>query len=293
MSNASHRVIVLLAAYNGMAFIEEQLQSILKQKCVDVTVFISVDLSSDGTYEWCSDYAQHNHRINVLPYGEKFGGAAPNFYRLIRDVDFSKVDYVALSDQDDIWLEDKLITACKQIEKKSIDGYSSNVRAFWDSGREILINKAQPQRKYDYLFEAAGPGCTYVMRKKPLSEFKQILISEKQQANQVTLHDWFIYAFFRVNGYQWFIDPDYKMRYRQHDGNQIGINKGWKARFKRFTLMRSGWYKQQILNISRLIGVQSSILNSRWDALKNINQTRRKWQDRIWLFFIVLVGMLN
>lgn len=49
MSSVFPKVAVLLAAYNGMAWIEAQLDSILKQANVCVSVFISVDTSSDGT----------------------------------------------------------------------------------------------------------------------------------------------------------------------------------------------------------------------------------------------------
>ena len=61
-------IAVLLAAYNGMQWIEEQIDSILNQRNVDVTIFISVDLSTDGTYEWCQALQKKNPRIVVLPY---------------------------------------------------------------------------------------------------------------------------------------------------------------------------------------------------------------------------------
>ena len=193
------KVAVLLAAYNGMAFIQAQLESVLKQKDVLVSVFISVDKSSDNTFEWCNEFSMNDSRVSVLPYGEQFGGAAPNFFRLIRDVDFADFDLVALSDQDDIWLEDKLITAYYSMKKNNVDAYSSNVMAFWDDGQQAIIDKAQAQRKYDYLFEAAGPGCTYVLASLPLQKFKENLLKKKQLVNQITLHDWLIYAFFRAN----------------------------------------------------------------------------------------------
>jgi len=290
--NLSHpKFAVLLAAYNGMAFIEEQVQSILEQKNVSVILFISVDLSSDGTYEWCCDFADKDSRITVLPYGEKFGGAAPNFYRLIREVDFSDFDYAALSDQDDIWLEDKLFTAYSVLKENEWQAYSSNVMAFWDDGRELLIDKAQPQRKYDYLFEAAGPGCTYVFSVEILNHFKKHLISTWQLVEQITLHDWLIYAFFRANDYRWYIDKDYKMLYRQHYDNQVGINKGVVAARKRFKLLKNGWYRKQVINISLFLQKDATTFNSRWLLLKNINQLRRKLSDRIFLFFIALVGL--
>jgi rhamnosyltransferase len=284
------RVAVLLAAYNGIKWIEEQVSTILNQENVFVHVFISVDLSSDNTYERCMRLAEISQNITVLKYGERFGGAASNFYRLIKDVDFSTFEYVALADQDDIWLDDKLITACTRIRKEELAAYSGNVLAFWIDGRERLIDKAQPQREYDYLFEAAGPGCSYVLRTEPLFEFKKLLISHWQQANQVALHDWFIYAFFRENGYQWFIDSEYKLRYRQHDDNQVGVNKGWRAAIKRLKLFKNSWYKQQVVLISELIDIKNINFDSRWIVLKNIRKLRRRWQDRAILFILVLAG---
>ncbi|MCK5666577.1 MAG: glycosyltransferase family 2 protein, partial [Thiotrichaceae bacterium] len=84
MSEKRPRVAILLAAYNGMAFIALQLQSILHQQGVDLRIFISVDLSTDDTYNWCCHFANNQPKVTVLPYGERFGGAAVNFYRLIK-----------------------------------------------------------------------------------------------------------------------------------------------------------------------------------------------------------------
>ncbi|MBT5490947.1 glycosyltransferase, partial [bacterium] len=103
-----------------MEWIEEQVASISSQKNTSIEIFISVDLSNDKTYEWCQNLARNNSYIKVLPYGERFGGAAKNFYRLIRDVDFSYFDYIALSDQDDIWDSDKLHHAISVIEKDNL-----------------------------------------------------------------------------------------------------------------------------------------------------------------------------
>ncbi len=284
-------VAVILAAYNGTAFLEQQICSINNQVNVEVHIYLSVDLSSDGTDKLCAYLASENGNITILPYGDSFGGAAPNFFRLIRDVDFSGYDYVALADQDDIWLEDKLIMACTQIEKEDLAAYSSNVLAFWDDGRKKLINKAQPQRRYDYLFEAAGPGCSYVLRVEPLLKFKNLLVQNEDKIKKVALHDWLIYAFFRSKNYSWFIDPNYRLLYRQHDDNQVGVNKGWHAALKRIKLFHSGWYREQVMLISELVNFNDVDFNKQWQLLKNISQLRRRWQDRAILFVLVLVGL--
>ena len=132
MINSFPNVAILLAAYNGTQWVDEQLSTILIQLDVVVHVFISVDLSTDNTYEWCKQLETSNHNVTVLGYGERFGGAAKNFYRLIKEVDFSSFDYVALSDQDDIWLPSKLTHAVKLITTKKLDAFSSDVVAFWE-----------------------------------------------------------------------------------------------------------------------------------------------------------------
>ncbi len=291
MNDHQARIAVLLTVYNGRAFIEEQLQSILQQQGVKLHIFISVDLSTDDSYQWCCSFADKYTQITVLPYGQRFGGAAVNFYRLIKEVDFSGFDFMALSDQDDKWLGDKLLTACTKLKDEKYDAYSGNVMAFWEDGRQHLINKAYPQRKYDYLFEAAGPGCTYVLRTEPMLLFKQLIISKWQLAKQVGLHDWFIYAFFRTKGFLWYIDPNFKLLYRQHTENQVGINKGWRARFKRLALLRNGWCKQQVINISNLVDNQSLDVHSKLTILKNTGLLRRRFRDRCILFFIALTGL--
>jgi rhamnosyltransferase len=88
------------------------------------------------------------------------------------------------------------------------DAYSSNVTAFWPDGTTHVLNKAQPQVTWDYLFEAAGPGCTYVFSKRLASQLKRVLYDNWDVIQSITLHDWFCYGYARANGYQWFIDSE-------------------------------------------------------------------------------------
>ena len=245
-----------LAAFNGIRWVAEQLDSILVQVGVDLTVFVSVDQSSDGTEEWFERRASGDPRIVVLPRGQRFGGAARNFFRLLRDVDFARYDYVSFSDQDDIWHDGKLRRAHDLIEKTGSDGYSGNVIAFWASGRRRLIRKSQPQRKWDFLFEAAGPGCTYVIKAEVARRLQAMLRERRADVDAVMLHDWLIYAFARANGYRWIIDEEPWMSYRQHTGNQVGINRGWAALQRRVqTVLFEGGAEQPAL-IAQLVGLE-------------------------------------
>ena len=94
------RFVVCLAAYNGTAYIAEQIQSILDQKGVELDLFVSVDASTDGTENLLAEWAQSEPRLILLPFGEHFGGAGPNFYRLLRDIELAEFDYLSFADQD-------------------------------------------------------------------------------------------------------------------------------------------------------------------------------------------------
>ena len=288
--NNSPSIAVLLAAYNGMEWIEEQVASISSQKNTSIQIFISVDLSNDKTYEWCQNLARNNSYIKVLPYGERFGGAAKNFYRLIRDVDFSYFDYIALSDQDDIWDSDKLHHAISVIEKDNLDGYSGNVIAFWSDGQERLVKKNFPQKRFDYFFEAAGPGCTYVFKQQAIQKFKKFLIKNWTKVNLVESHDWMIYAYFRSQGMKWKIDSKSLMRYRQHDNNQVGLNYGLKAYLIRSKKIKAKWYRNEVQKIIYLLNGRSSqdISLKKLFLTKNFWHLRRRPRDAIFLLFIII-----
>jgi len=290
--NSIESIAVLLAAYNGMEYIDEQLKSIFTQENIAVQVFISVDLSTDGTYEYCKDLEKKDKRITVLEYGEIFGGAGKNFFRLIRVVDFSSFDYVAFADQDDIWLPTKLSKAVSMIEKKNVGAYSSDITAFWPDGRKALIKKSYPQRKYDYLFEAAGPGCTYVFKSSSLACFKLFLIANEKEVNQVRMHDWMIYAFFRANDMQWHIDDFSSMLYRQHASNQVGSNSGFLAMKKRFMMIQNHWYRNEVEKITHLLSKYNSDFSlDRLYLLKHWHELRRKSRERWVLLFFILFGV--
>ncbi|MFV3382739.1 glycosyltransferase family 2 protein [Pseudomonas sp. NY15354] len=290
MSENVPRVAVLLAAYNGMAWIEEQLDSILAQTHVNVSVYISVDPSTDGTEAWCSARAVGNPCVQLLPVAGPFGGAARNFFRLVRDVNFSTFDYVSFSDQDDIWYPDKLKRAVARLRADGLDAYSSNVVAFWPDGRRLLVDKAQPLVKWDYLFEAAGPGCTYVLTQSLATAFKDAVVARWGEVQGVSLHDWFCYAFARSAGFKWFIDPVPGMDYRQHAKNQVGVNAGAGSAVSRLRQVVDGWWFSQVKLISELTTVPSRAvsrrpgLSGRMSFVKlalRMRQCRRRQRDQL------------
>ena len=290
------KVLVLLAAYNGKKWILEQINSILAQRGVDISILISVDKSSDGTEEFVEELANNNEKITFLPMGSVYGGAAKNFFRLIIEADVTGFDYISFSDQDDIWLDDKLMTAVEHLSRN--DFYSSNVTAFWEDGRNSNIIKSQPLVEFDYLFEAAGPGCTYVMSKHRFNQLRNFIINNKTSVLDFCLHDWFIYAYARNHNLKWYIDSKPGMLYRQHDSNQVGANDSLKAMVKRFNLIKNKWYRLEIAKLINIFSLDNSFIHKALQKgylgnlylLINVRKLRRRLRDRIMLGVALLIN---
>ncbi|MDD2556744.1 MAG: glycosyl transferase family 2 [Desulfuromonas sp.] len=294
------KVAVLLAAYNGRRWIAEQLDTILAQRGVEVTLFISIDPSTDGTAAYLHERAKTDTRIKILPELAPSGCAARNFYRLICDVNLHSFEFISLADQDDCWNTKKLARACEIIQRNGVEAYSSDVTAFWPSGREKKLEKAQPQQELDFLFEAAGPGCTYVFEQQFALALQQFLNRYRAEVDTIIAHDWLFYAFCRSHGYQWFIDTISLIRYRQHGRNELGANSGVAGALRRLRLLRSGWYRSQAEQIAATCGMMNNPLvaellaqgwRGRLAVVQHINKLRRRVRDRFLLVLFSLLGL--
>lgn len=293
MSTVTHpvpHVVVCLAAFNGLRYLPQQLDSILSQEGVGVTVVASVDRSSDGTETWLAAQQDKDPRVALLPVGGVFGGAARNFFRLLRDGDFAGCDYVAYADQDDIWLPGKLRRACESLAAQGADGYSSDVIAFWNSGKSLYIKKSFPQRRWDFLFESAGPGCTFVLSQRLALQLQANVRQAGESLEDVGLHDWYTYAFARAHGFRWIIDDYAGLMYRQHDGNQVGVNAGWAAFAWRARQVLNGWGLSQARLTASLVGLADHAFvagwshGGRWHSFMlalQASQCRRRPRDRM------------
>lgn len=293
------RLLVVLAAFNGTLFLPKQIESILAQQGTQVDIVISVDRSTDGTEAMVESLVKVNPQISALPFDQVFGGAAPNFFRLLREVDLSRYDYLAFADQDDIWLPEKLLRAHQRLTETGAAGYSSNVIAFWPSGKQVVVQKALPQKRWDFLFEGPGPGCTFVLN-KALAQACQTLARQQAEAlTPLVFHDWFIYAFARAKGHHWVIDPQPGMLYRQHGDNQVGVNSGLKPLLRRVAKIGNGWGFAQACLTAELVGLASDHFVASWIRGQRLGllrlalhsaQCRRRVGDRL-LFALSCVWM--
>lgn len=100
---------ICVATYNGEQYIEQQLRSILEQIAPEDEVIVSDDGSTDGTLARIQ--ALKDKRIRVVSHPHV--GATQSFYIAL---DQAKGDYIFLSDQDDVWLEQKVARSIEVLQ---------------------------------------------------------------------------------------------------------------------------------------------------------------------------------
>lgn len=291
------KIAVVLPCYNSSQFLIDQVDSIMKQEGVSVHLYLSDDLSSDNTIKLMYQIKNtYKSSITILKNQTKFGKAGKHFYHLIKKVPLSSYDYLALSDHDDIWQRDKLLCAIN-ILNNDFHGYSSSFIALYGNNIEKYVNKAYPQKKYDFLFESPGPGSTFVLKKELARDLQKFI--SKSNVDNFIYHDWLIYAFARSRDFKWYIDPRPSIFYRQHRQNEFGVNLGLKAYCKRFKLVSSGWWLNQVQLLCKLLETQSSkefereYFKSKMSQLKLLFiavHCRRRFLHTIFFIFFILIS---
>jgi glycosyltransferase involved in cell wall biosynthesis len=104
---------VVLAAYDGERFIDAQLDSIIPQLAHDDEVIVSDDASSDGTIRTVR--RRNDPRIKVVCNSNRVG-YVKNFERAIS---CARGEYIIFSDQDDVWLPNRITTVCSALDRKA------------------------------------------------------------------------------------------------------------------------------------------------------------------------------
>lgn len=105
-ASAAHKplITVILATYNGEKYLQEQLDSVLQQSYTNIEVVMVDDGSTDNTWNLIQTFAAQDARIRPFR-NEKNLGYIRNFER---GCQLAAGDYIALCDQDDYWLPEKL-----------------------------------------------------------------------------------------------------------------------------------------------------------------------------------------
>lgn len=225
------KVCVLMSTYNGEAFVEEQIESILKQKGVELCLVVRDDGSSDGTLDILERYKKKG--LLDYSYGENLGYAG-SFMRLLKNA--PQCDYYAFSDQDDIWLDEKLAKAVRLLKEVSSNKklYCSNLQLYLN-GRPIGLMRPHNTTTDEYrcLNSSICTGCTVVID----GALRDVVI--ENQPKGIKVHDLWLFHTALFLG-QFVYDDNAYIFYRQHQGNQIGAKYSfWSKLKKRFKSLKT------------------------------------------------------
>lgn len=109
-------VSVVMCTYNGEKYLREQMDSILAQTYPIHEIIVCDDCSTDGTMNILQEYATKFPFIKVHR-NTRNKGCNQNFHDIFYQVS-KKVDYIAISDQDDIWFPEKIGKLVQLIKRK-------------------------------------------------------------------------------------------------------------------------------------------------------------------------------
>ena len=209
-------ISVCLASYNGEKYIKEQVDSILAQLSGDDELIVSDDGSNDQTLKILHDY--NDNRIKI--YHHSYTGKSKRIGDIVscnfeNALKYAKGDYIFLSDQDDIWLPNKVTTMVKALEKVCVA--CSNAWLLTSGNicvcTELLYDGRNPLNNY-ILKSGKYYGCCMAFRKECLDYLLPF-------PNPMPLHDAWIGLLPEIVGGAIFIDEPL-IYYRRHGENLSG-----------------------------------------------------------------------
>ena len=223
------KTAVLLAAYNGSAYLPGLLDSLAGQTDPDFTVLMQDDGSADSTPELLRSFSERDSRFVFAGEQGKHLGAAGNFISLIRQ---AEADYILLSDQDDIWEPDK-ISILKQAMQDMEARYGAETPLLVHSDCSLIDGAGNSIGDSFFRHQGWSPsavslpellvqnnvtGCTLIM-----NAALRKLVAGHAKAKELFMHDWFIALTAASFGQVTFVNKPLT-RYRQHEGNKIGAS---------------------------------------------------------------------
>lgn len=205
------RVSVLMSTYNGERYLREQLDSILTQRDIELSIHIRDDGSTDNTVSIIKEYSK-NHNNIYLVTGDNIGYKR-SFMELVYSVGES--DFYAFSDQDDVWDERKLIVMTDKLKRHvGIPALCYSEVTFLDEELHSIVGGHQkqgaPPTKMKNLFQTFSQGSAMVFNHELMKLVKMYRI--KQDLS----HDFWIPLLCNFLGVFVYVDEPYT-KYRKHN----------------------------------------------------------------------------
>lgn len=228
-TDRSSTVEVLLATYNGERFLRQQIDSILSQSYENLRILARDDGSSDSTMAILNEYEQRfPNRFRIIPKSTPGRGAKENFLQLMK---VSTADYVCFSDQDDVWLADKVNrTMLAMAVLESQRGMTTPLLVFTDL--RVVDDALKMLHKSFWQHSGTKPGhihrlnlllghnvvtgCTMLIN-------RSLLDMALHMPQEASMHDSWIALLASSFGAAKIV-PEKTVLYRQHDQNVIGTD---------------------------------------------------------------------
>lgn len=267
---AEPRVDVLLATFNGERYLDAQIQSLLAQKGVAVRILAGDDGSTDGTLALLHQYAQrHPMRVCLVPNPNPGRGGLRNFAHLmatsLRD---RQAAWIAFSDQDDVWLTDKLALSVQQMQRLEQES-GADLPCLVHTDLQVVDANLHPIHPSLAVLQGMQPaqatplsqlsvnqvtGCSMLVNRRLLELALPI-------PAEAIVHDWWC-ALISGSGRRVFL-PQAMLHYRQHDANQIGArNRSLKSRLRLLALDAQGVWRT-VRRLGRQTSAQAQALVQR------------------------------
>lgn len=212
-----NKVQILMSTYNGEKYLKEQIDSILNQEDVEISLLIRDDGSTDKTTTILENIAKENK--NVTYYISENLGAARSFMDLVNQS--KEADYYAFADQDDVWNSKKIISAIEKIENVSDNPslYISALEVVDEKLNTIEIKKVSGNLCLEgEMAKNFATGCTMVFNKKLCDIIKMY------NPTYIIMHDsWITRVCYAVGG-NIVVDENTYIKYRQHENNVVGYD---------------------------------------------------------------------
>lgn len=219
-----YKVAVIMSTYNGEKYLKEQIDSILAQNNVDVTIYIRDDGSSDRTVDIIKEYMETHDNFRLF-IGKNMG-VGNSFMQVLYSVDKNN-DYYAFADQDDVWLSDKIekaIEGIKDLEKPAlycsnqilVDGKLNRIGMRYISNPDVSYRQIVCQNKIS--------GCTMVWNKELHGFLSKNEFRPSEDLLRKRIHDVWVAMVASVVGMIKYDIHGYIL-YRQHESNVVGVKK--------------------------------------------------------------------
>ncbi|MFS1663869.1 glycosyltransferase family 2 protein [Streptococcus sp. zg-JUN1979] len=237
------KVNILMSTYNGQAFLAEQIESIRSQTFKDWQLLIRDDGSSDKTREIIESYVQKDERISFINANDcRNIGVINSFYQLLK---YEEADYYFFSDQDDVWLEDKV---ARQLQVLTNERTDIPIMVYMD----LKVVDSQLRVTHESMIATQSHHANTLLRQEltentvtgGVSALNHCLAELWTDTQELLMHDWYLALIASALGKLIYIDRPGEL-YRQHDNNVLGartLQKRLKNWLNPQALVSKYWY---------------------------------------------------